>query len=251
MKNTIRLVLFITTITFIHTTYGQNVDQDLLNSLKIEANHNLNRLKSLKTEKKNTKIYDDEREKALGQYLVEQERLDLIREKGLAEYRKQKKALSPADGGPEFKEDQKRKQVAQEKTEKSRETQVRTRNKVLNENPGLVAALENEELGLTNARPRYDIRKRGQNRWVKSGSANKGTSGSSSDSFNPAPRDSDFPPPPSDYMPPPPPTEGYEEIPPPPPPTYDYGSSTGMPYDSGYGEIPPPPPPPPPVDYDF
>ena len=136
-------------------TPSEQVDKDLLNSLKIEANHNLNRLKSLREEKKNNKIYEDEREKSLGTYLEDQERWDLAREKGLAEYRKQKKTLSPTEDGPEYREDQKERKKALEKAEKNRDMQVRTRNQILNQNPGVVAHLEDEELGLLEVRLRY------------------------------------------------------------------------------------------------
>ncbi len=250
--NAIFCTLSIVIIILSNKGFSQELDQELLNSLKIEANHNLTRLKSLKTEKKNNKVYDEEREKSLGLYLVEQEKWDLIREKGLFEYRKQKKTLSPQEGGPEFQMDLKEKRKLAEKAEKSREIQVRTRNQILNQNPGVVAELENEELGLTHARPRFLLRKRGQNKWVKSGNASGGRPAMGGNGFTPTPSDLDsgFPPPPTDYVPAPPPNDGYEEVPPPPPPNYDYGSSTSLPYDAGYGDIPPPPLPPP-IDYDF
>ncbi len=233
-------------------TAAQQVDTELLSSLKIEANHNLNRLKSLREEKKNNKIYEEERERSLGTYLEDQEKWDLAREKGLAEYRKQKKTLSPAEDGPEYREDQRERKKALEKAEKSRETQVRTRNQILNQNPGVVAHLEDEELGLLELRPRYELRFRGKNKWNRnSGAAGSRSSGGGSTYTPPNDLDSGFPPPPLDYTPAPPPMDSYEEVPPPPPPPgYDYGAGAGMPYDSGYGDVPPPPPPPP-MDYDF
>ncbi len=231
-------------------TQAEQVDQELLNSLKIEANHNLTRLKSLQTEKKNNKIFDDEREKTLGLFLEEQENWDLQLERGLIEYRKQKKSLSPIENGPEHRLDQKEKKVEIEKAEESREVQVSTRNKILSENPGVVLQLENEELGLTKERPRYDLRKRGKNKWVKNGvGSNTGPKASSASDY-----DNSFPPPPpADYVSPPPPMENYEDIPLPPPPNYDYGAgfNNANPYEAGYGDIPPPPPPPPIDNNDF
>ena len=230
---------------------AEELDSDLLSSLKIEANHNINRLKSLKEEKKNNKIYEEQREKSLGQYLEEQENWEQLREKGLAEYRKQKKNLSPADNGPEYKDYVRERAKLREKAEKNREVQVRTRNQMLNQNSQTITRLEDEELGLTENRPRYELRFRGKNKWVKGGSSGGGRA-SSPGSFSSG-GDSDFPPPPPpiDYTPAPPPADAYEDIPPPPPPApgYDYGAA--VPYDAGYGDIPPPPPPPPAVDYDF
>lgn len=230
---------------------AEELDKDLLNSLKIEANHNLNRLKSLKDEKKNNRVYEEEREKGLGRYLEEQENWEQLREKGLFEYRKQKKNLSPSDEGPEYREFVQNRTKLRERAEKNRETQVRTRNQILNQNSDLISRLEDQELGLTELRPRYELRYRGKNKWVKGGGIGGGRpSGGSFPSSGGG--DSEFPPPPPpiDYAPAPPPMDSYEDIPPPPPPAYDYGGAAA-PYDAGYGDIPPPPPPPPPVDYDF
>jgi len=229
---------------------AEELDTDLLSSLKIEANHNVNRLKSLKEEKKNNKVYEEQREKGLGQYLEEQENWEQLREKGLSEYRKQKKGLSPAEDGPEFNVYVRERAQQREKAEKNREVQVRTRNQMLNQNSQTISKLEEEELGLTENRPRFELRFRGKNKWVKGGAS--GGRASSPGSYSGG-GDSDFPPPPPpiDYTPAPPPADAYEDIPPPPPPPpgYDYGAA--VPYDAGYGDIPPPPPPPPAVDYDF
>lgn len=252
MKNTFhRLPSFLFLVFYSALSLSQQVDEELLNSLKIQANHNLNRLKSFSEEKKNNKVYDNEREKSLGLYLEEQEKWDLQREKGILVYLKGKKTSTPQEGGPDDLLDQAEKLKLIEKAEQSREVQVRTRNQILLEHPGVVAQLEDEELGLKETRPRYDLRKRGHNKWIK-GNATGGSRPLGS-GYTPSSNDTDggFPPPPQDYIPPPPPPPAdYEEIPPPPPPpTYDYGSGGGMPYDPGYGDIPPPPPPPP--DYDF
>lgn len=232
--------------------YAQQLDAELLNSLKIEANHNLNRLKSLKDENKNNRVYEEEREKSLGTYLEEQENWELTREKGLAEYRKQKKTLSPSDEGPEYRDYQVEKKKQREQAEKNREVQVRTRNQILNQNAATITRLEDEELGLLELRPRYDLRKRGHNKWAKGSPSFGGKASSGTGSFGGDDGNFPPPPPPLDYVPAPPPVDTYEDIPPPPPPpSYDYGAAGAVPYDAGYGDIPPPPPPPPPVDYDF
>ncbi len=243
-------------ILFSNSTLAQNrepaaevVDQELLQSLKLQANHDLVRLKSLKGEKSNQKVFDSQREKGLGNFLEEQEKWDLLRERGAAEYRKQKKQISPQDFGPEHQADIKEKQRRAESMERSRQIQVRTRNKVFSENKELISKLESEELGLNQNRPRYDLRKRGQNRWVKNASPSSKAGSSPNYSAPPPPVFDDFPPPAVEYQPIPQPMEGFEEIPPPPPPVFEsYGSPGG--FDTGFGEVPPPPPPPPP-DYDF
>ncbi|MBC7419353.1 MAG: hypothetical protein H7328_01375 [Bdellovibrio sp.] len=248
------LIYFFGCIFFFEFSNAQSerVDTELEQSLKIEANHNLNRLKSLKSEKSNQKVFDNEREKGLSSFLEDQEKWDLSRERGLAEYRKQKKTTSPQEGGPEYLADQKEKQKTIVAMEKNRQIQVRTRNQVFNKNEALINELEIEELGLNQNRPRYSLRKRGQNRWVK----NSSQSGSSKTSSGPAPYSpppvfDDFPPPPvTDYQPIPVPMENFEEIPPPPPPIYEGYGNSGTPFDSGFGEVPPPPPPPP-IDFDF
>jgi hypothetical protein len=243
--------LFLSAIFFMKSAGAVELDRDLLNSLKIEAGHDLNRLKSLDEEQKNRKIYDNEREKSLGQYLEEQEKWDLQREKGIAEFKKSKKSHSPSDDGPEFKEDQILKQKAAVIVDKNREIFARTRNQFLQKNTDIIAQYESHEFGLQGLRPRYDLRKRGLNKWVKSGATAKPSPGG----FTPSSNDSDNgfpPPPPADFIPAPPPTDSYEEIPPPPPPppNFDYSGGSTIPYDAGFGDIPPPPPPPPP-DYDF
>lgn len=231
---------------------ADQLDSELLNSLKMEANHNLNRLKSLKEERKNSRIYEDQRERSLGPYLEEQENWEQLREKGLAEYRKQKKNLSPSDLGPEYHDYVQYRAKQRAEAEKTREVQVHTRNQMMNQNAGVISKLENEELGLAELRPRFELRFRGKNKWVKGGTSSGGRA-SSPGSFNSGGDSDGFPPPPPpiDYTPAPPPLDSYEDIPPPPPPpNYDYGAA--VPFDAGYGDVPPPPPPPPSGgDYDF
>ncbi|MBC7742209.1 MAG: hypothetical protein H7061_08430 [Bdellovibrionaceae bacterium] len=235
---------------------AEQVDEELLGSLKLEATHDLERLKSLKSERANKKIYENEREKGLGTFLEEQEKWDLLREKGVAEYRKRKKVESPQEGGPEYKADQLKKKIAEEKFEKSRRILVNTKQKVFSQNKDLISSLEADELGLDRKRPRYDLRKRGQNKWVKNGASGRPSSGNSSSGPGyspppPAPVFDDFPPPPiSDFQNAPPMIDGFEEIPPPPPPpVYEsFGNQPGG-FDPGFSEFPPPPPPPP--DFDF
>jgi hypothetical protein len=97
-----------------------------------------------------------------------------------------------------------------------------------------------EELDLYSKRPRYDLRKRYLNKWVKNSSKTSSSSGGSSFGGGaPAPQSPmDFPVP-VDYAPQP--IENFEEIPPPPPPIPFENQG----FESGFGENPLPPPPPP------
>ena len=116
---------------------------------------------------------------------------------------------------------------------------------------------EMDELDLLQKRPRFELRYRGKNHWVKKGSGStgneKGASGSGGGGYSPPPPAFDDYPIQPDYIPAP--IDGFEDIPPPPPPPLNYdGSANGFPYngniDSGFGD-PPPPPPPPPLFDDF
>ncbi len=255
-RQIIYLLLFCVSLFATNRLKAQQVDSQLLNSLNLEANHDLNRLKSLKAERHDKKVYDNEREKGLGSFLEEQEKWDLLREKGLAEYRKQKKSESPRENGPEHQQDIKEKKQVSQQMEKNRQILVKTKQQVFSKNKDLIQSLESDELGLNHPRPRYDLRKRGHNKWNKNGPATKTTS---SPGYNPPPPTGganfdDFPPPPPpvpDFQGMPMPSEGFEEIPPPPPPVYEsYGNPPGgTGYDPAFGDFPPPPPPPP--DFDF
>ena len=223
---------------------AESADPELLLSLKSDANHQINRLKHLGEEKKKNKVYDDEREKGLAASLEEQERWDVLREKGLADYKKQKKSVTLEEGGPEFLQDQKVKKKQAEQQESNRQTYVNTRNQVLSKNENLIHQLEAVELNPLNLRPRFDLRKRGHNKWTKSTGASPSVRPDSGGSYSP--------PPAMDYSPPP--LDNYEEIPPPPPPPASFdGSYAPGNYDPGFGGdmMSPPPPPPPPPDYDF
>lgn len=227
-------------------------DDAVIDTLKIEANHNIERLKSFKEETTYNKIFENEREKGLGEYFEEQEKWDLIRERGLAEYKKQKAPVTPDETSAEYRRDQKEKADANNRYEQSRERLVRTRDKIRRMQPQSLTLLEEEELQLFVDRPRYDIRKKRMNKWVSSGLKSGSAGGGAAPSFlnNPTPPiANDFvPPPPPDFPAAPAPYEGFEELP--PPPMYDNSMNTGVPYDPSFGGTIPPPPPPPP-DYNF
>lgn len=226
-------------------------DEELASSLKSQASHNLNRLKAYKENAANNKVFDDEREKSLAEFLEEQERWDLVRERGLVEYRKLKKQSSPQVGGPEHFEDLREKEKIQTLYEHNRIVHIKTRDRVLNFNHEFLAALEADELNIYFKRPRYELMKRRRNKWAKSGTGFGSTSsgGSSNSGSGFLPNNNDLPPPP-EFPSAPAPYDGFDDFPPPPPPVYD-GSSGGA-FEPGFnGDMPVPPPPPPPPDFDF
>ena len=225
------------------------VDRQLLQSLNSEAGHDQARKKEFKADRKARKAFDNEREKELALFLEQQEKWEMTRERGLAEYRSRQQDKSPTDDGPEYKEDQKIKRQEYLKKEQARLSVVQTRQKITARQSPLDALQELEELNIDQTRPRFDLRKRGKNKWVgKDGKSNSGSSGSSGSSgFAPPPAAfDDFPQP--EYMPAP--MDNFEDIPPPPPPPINFDGSMGFGgVDSGFGDIPPPPPPP--LDDDF
>lgn len=240
-----------------HFCHAQELDENLDRPLKIEANYNVQRLKSYSIEVNNNKVYDDERERGLAEFLEDQEKWDLVRERGLQEYRKQKKVGSPTESGPEYLEFLEEKESQEARYERSRKIQVQTRVEVSSENSSQeIANLESDALGLLVKRPRYDVRKRSFNRWAKkngtvgsSGSGyNGGGFGGSGQTFDNQPSipTNEFIPTP-EFPPAPAPFEVPDENQYVPPPSFD--PSTGMPYDGGDVSIPPPPPPP--TDFDF
>lgn len=232
------------------------IDEVVVDKLKIEANHDVERLKSFRREVENNRIFGNEREKGLGEYLEDQEKWDLIRERGLREYLKFKAPAADMDeNSDEYKKDQKEKQIADDRYEKSREIHVRTRNKIHSQIPKNLTALEAEELQIFVDRPRFDVRNKRKNKWATgSGKSGRGSTASTPgfQSTAPPPAINDFvpPPPPPDFPAAPAPYEGFEELP--PPPMYDSNMNTSVPYDPSFGgEMAIPPPPPPPPDYNF
>lgn len=236
------------------------VDDDLVQSLKIEATHNLVRLKSFRQEEKNNRIFDDEREKALSEFLEEQEKWDLLRDRGLREYRSEKrKDSSPRVGGPEHNTYLEEKESEDARYERSRRLHVETKKQFGPKNEAeSISRLESEELGLYSERPRYDLRRRAANKWVNSGLKTGGgsggfSSGNSATFQPPLPPPADFVPSP-EFPAAPAPYEGFDESAqaPLPPPVFDSnngGMTDGFMNPSGELNIPPPPPPPP--DFDF
>lgn len=240
------IVFCVGTFAFLSSAQAADVDESLAESLKIEANHNLNRIKSYKGEAENNKVFENEREKGLGEFFEDQEKWDLIRERGLRDYLKQKRVQKSYEGSPEHQQYLKETAEALNQYEKGRSIYVTTRNKIRSQQTQEIAQLEKEEFQLKLNRPRYDLQKRNRNKWVTaSGSKMGGGSSSSSGGYQNSNIQNNYPPPTQDYSNAPS-NEGFDTMP--PPPVYD-----NVPYDPSFGgdmSIPPPPPPPPP-DYDF
>ena len=233
---------------------AEDLDSQLLQSLKSAASHDQNRKLQFHQDRDGKKIFSTEREKGLAGFLEEQERWDLVRERGLAEHRKQKKTSSPQEGGPEYRDDVHLKKIESQKMDEARLLVVKTREQIAMKASPTAAADEMEELGLVPVRPRFDYRKRASNKWVKKvpGETAPGKSSPGAGGFSPPPPAFDDYPIQNDYLPANNPIDGFEEIPPPPPPIDFEGAAAGI-YngniDTGFGEVPPPPPPPPPYNF--
>lgn len=249
---------------------GAELDDDLVEKLKIEANHNLNRLRSYKDEVKNNQIHDSEREKALAEFLEEQERWELLRERGLTDYLKQKKVEALTENSPEFRAYQKELELQEKEYEKSRQRHLRTMRAINNSHQQELQKLESQELQLYSDRPRFDLRKRLNNKWAKTSSSTRPGQSTGfvpptppvENEINPGfqdvpqlPINTDLPPM-VDFPSAPQPYEVYDEgqI---PPQVYDGNVNNPQPYDPSFGGvdysnpglIPPPPPPPPEFDF--
>jgi hypothetical protein len=233
------------------TPVDKKNDQVLAEKLKQELNFNMQRRKGFKKQIEDQKFFDREREKGLALFLEEQEKFDIEREKGIAEHKKSK-TKSLDESSPEYFSDLKEKKNRELWLDQSRKVHINTRDQIVSQYSDNINQSESQELDLYNNRPRYDLRKRHNNKWVKN--STKSSSSSSGNSFNGAPSPENSPdfPPPMDYAPQP--IDNFEEIPPPPPAIpFDQSQGFGNGFDSGFGDAPMPPPPPPPPEggWDF
>lgn len=205
------------------------------------------RLAGFAEHKAGDKVIGREREKGKTAYYEELERWERARKAALDQHKKQVKATSPVEGGPEYREQKRKVRAERDQAEKTRLEYVRQKNAVLSKKRSKIAVSEEEELGLTEKRPRYDVTKRALfGAKPKYGAAAGSTPSYGGGGFGGG--NSPPPPPPEDFPPgdayiPPPPVPEYDgsEFPPPPPlpaPSFEDGDFP-----------PPPPPPPPPVDF--
>lgn len=240
-------------------------DQELADRLKEELQHEANRRKAFiefQDEKKKT---EKEQNKGLALWLEEQEQWDSAREKSVNEHKKTRtparKMLIDPQGQPqeiskEYYDDLAVKEHAQRVVEEGRKQHIQIKKNIIAQYQPKDVVSEEDELAIYNQRPRYDLRKRGRNKWTKFGVSLGGQSGTPASGYNSGGfQGGDS----SDFPPPPPPTDftnvpqdNFDDFPPPPPPATDFGNAPGM-YDSGFGDapIPPPPPPPPEGGWDF
>lgn len=224
-------------------------DPQLAEKLKQELQFDIQRKKGFNGFEEKKTVFEREREKGLSMFLEEQEKFDIAREKGKEAYRSSKKKRSMDESSPEYYADLREKDKQQAAREKSRQVHVQTRNRIISQYSHESHLSEEQEFGLDQIRPRYDLRKRGSNKWTR-GSGATGSSGSRGSSPGGFGSPMDVPPPVPDYIPQP--VDNFEEIPPPPPIPYDESMSVPG-FDSGFGEapLPPPPPPPPEGGWDF
>ncbi len=231
-------------------------DQELADRLKEELQHETNRRKAYTEFQDEKKKTEKEQNKGLALWIEEQEQWDSTREKSVFEYKKNKRP-TPQEFSKEYYADLAEKERGQRVVEEGRKQHIQIKKNIIAQYQPKDVVSEEEELAIFNQRPRYDLRKRGRNKWTKSGAGiGGGQSGASSGGYNSGGfqggGDSfDFPPPPpADFGNVP--QDNFDDFPPPPPPTSDFGNAPGM-YDSGFGDapIPPPPPPPPEGGWDF
>lgn len=239
-------------------------DQELADRLKEELTHEANRRRAFTQFEEEKKKTEKEQNKGLSLWLEEQEQWDTAREKSVNDYKKTRqparKMVVDAQGSvqeltKEYYADVEAKQSAQRLIEDGRKQHIQIKKNIIAQYAPTDVTSEEQELGIYSQRPRYDLRKRGKNKWTNSGSkigGQAGSSGGSDAGFNSGGFQGDtfdFPPPPpaTDFVP----QDNFDDFPPPPPAT-DFGNAPGM-YDSGFGDapIPPPPPPPPEGGWDF
>lgn len=225
----------------------------LLSSLLIVVNgygqeSEVERLGGFKTFKKESSVYDREREKGYAAYLENLEKEAFEKKKALQEHRKSKKEERPLEETKyytEYKKDVLEDQQDYEDSLKAYMAEKKKWSSAKFKRP----FSEEFELDILSDRPRYEYKKRAmygaKPKYKPAPSAN---TGSSSGGYVPPPPDFGgdggfIPPPP----PPPPPFEPMDEIPPPPPMPMDGLGD----FNNNDGFIPPPPPPPPMFDGEF
>lgn len=223
------------------------LDGELADRLKQDLQHDAERKKGFAQYNSEKKKREQDKDKGLSLYLQEQEQWEMAREKTVYEYKKNKKKPMDEDSA-EFRQDELAKQQRINKMEEARLGYIKDKKQIIAQYKTPQSWSEEDELGVYINRPRYDKRKRSQNKWTKSGKSLGGSSGggfsggysggdSGGGNFDLPP-----PPPPGDFNSFP--QDNFDDFPP-PPSNFD-GNYPGT-YDSGFGDggvVPPPPPPP-------
>ncbi len=210
------------------------------------SSEDIERLSGFAEHQKKQKDFEKERLAGEKEFLAEQEAYEKQRLKDAAEYRKQKKTevVPEESGGYKVYLDEKK--SFDRDYEVSRQEFIKDRKKFDRMAANHILD-EKKELGIEQARPLYDKKKRSlygaPSKYGKlEGSSGGSSSGGSSGSFPPPPRFDDFGgnggfvPPSSSSV------ETFDDIPPAPPPvSFPDGGFNGG---SEFNDIPPPPPPP-------
>jgi len=219
-------------------------DQDLASRLKQDLQHDAERKKAFSRYNDEKQKNEKERDKGLALYLEEQEQWEMAREKTVHEYKRSRK--KPLDeNSPEFFADEALKKQREKEMDVARKKHIQEKADIIAQYSSPHQLAEEQELQIYSHRPRYDVRKRENNKWTKSGKGLGGSSGSSSGGTNFGGSDNGFdlpiPPPPGDFNTTFP-ADSFDDFP--PPPGYD-GNMPGS-YDSGFGDgmmapqVPPP-----------
>jgi len=218
------------------------VDQELVDRLKQDLQHDAERKKAYSRYHDEKIKNEKERDKGLSLYLEEQEQWEMAREKTVYEYKKNKKKPIDEESTEYFADETLKNQRIQQ-MDIARKKHVKEKADIIAQYTTPHQLTEEVELQIFSNRPRYDLRKRGQNKWTKSGKGIGGGTGSSGGGYSGSGDSFDLPPPP------PPgdfnnsfPADNFDDFP--PPPSFDNGNGPGN-FDSGFGDgsIPPPPPP--------
>ncbi|HRO66417.1 MAG TPA: hypothetical protein PL182_02510, partial [Pseudobdellovibrionaceae bacterium] len=106
------------------------------------------------------KVFDRERAKGERAFIEEQEEWERQRQASIAEYKKEKKLASPAENGPEHREYLKEVEAEKKEREKTTHDYARLKEAMAKRTGKRVSLTEEEELGIPEKRPRYDVGKR-------------------------------------------------------------------------------------------
>lgn len=227
-------------------------------SLAMAENPEVFRLQGFAQHQKQSHAFDRAREQGEQSQLEDEEIWEVTKRRALQEYKKQKKQNSMSDEGVEAQAHEIKQKAFDEQMESQRKIYATQKAKEAAQMKRFTGTLPSgeEELGLLEARPRFDYKKRqayGGKPNYKQGKGSGGKSSSSgapSSGFAPSNEFGDFPPPPQvdDFD-----NDGFPQYqgddfggdaPPPPIPVPAFEDDGSF----NENDFPPPPPPPPPFD---
>lgn len=218
------------------------VDENVSNEVK--------RLRGFAEHNNAIKKLDKERDDGFTEHLLQNEKMELVRERAKSQHFKNQKQAASEENSDDYYEDLDLKQRLEDqrlKGLKERSDRLAISAKIIKQERARVS--EEEELGLNTNRPRFETRKRalfgaplklGGKTLTSPGSSGSGsnfgsgTSNQNNSRFESSPPPIDYSQPSNDYFPPPPPPpsfDGFDDFPPPPPPI-----------EGNFDDFPPPPP---------